>query len=347
MKTDLSQSCGHCWIFQICWHIEFSTFTGSSFRIWNSSTRILSPPLASFIVMLPPACFTSHSRMSGSRWVIIPLLLSGPWRSFLYSSVYSHHLFSISSVSVRSLPFLSFIVPIFAWNVPLVSLIFLKRLLVFPIPLFSSISLHWSLRKAFLSFLSSLWNSAFKSVYLSFSPLLFASLLSSAVCKASPDSYFAVLYFFFLGMVLISVSCTMSRTSVDSSSGTLSDLIPGIYLSLPLYSHKGFALGHTEWSSGFPYFLQFKSEFGNKEFMIWATVSSRSCFCWLHRASPFLAAKNIISLISVLTIRWCPCVESSLVLLEEGVYKQAFDKSHQSSVITLNIQGIVRTFLAW
>ena len=31
-----------------------------------------------------------------------------------------------------------------------------------------------------------------------------------------------------------------------------------------------------EWSSGFPYFLQFKSEFGNKEFMIWATVSSWS-----------------------------------------------------------------------
>ena len=39
-------------------------------------------------------------------------------------------------------------------------------------------------------------------------------------------------------------------------------------------------------SSGFPYFLQFKSEIGNKEFMIWATVSSQSCFCWLYRASP-------------------------------------------------------------
>ena len=51
-----------------------------------------------------------------------------------------------------------------------------------------------------------------------------------------------------------------------------------------------------------------------------ATVSSRSCFCWLYRASPSLAAKNIINLISVLTIWWCPCVESSLVLLEEGVY---------------------------
>ena len=53
--------------------------------------------------------------------------------------------------------------------------------------------------------------------------------------------------------------------------------------------------------------------------MIWATVISRSCFCWLYRASQSLAAKNIISLISVLTIWWCPCVESSLVLLEEGI----------------------------
>ena len=69
----------------------------------------------------------------------------------------------------------------------------------------------------------------------------------------------------------------------------------------------------------FPYFLQYKSEFFNEEFMIWATVSSRSCFCWLYRASPYLDAKNIINLISVLPIWWCPCVESSLVLLEECV----------------------------
>ena len=32
--------------FQICWHIEYSTFTASSLRIWNSSTGIPSPPLA-------------------------------------------------------------------------------------------------------------------------------------------------------------------------------------------------------------------------------------------------------------------------------------------------------------
>ena len=82
MKTDLLQSCGHCWVFQICWHTECSTFTASSFRIWNSSAGIPSPPLALFIVMLPKAHLTSHSRMSGSRWVISPSWLSGSWRSF-------------------------------------------------------------------------------------------------------------------------------------------------------------------------------------------------------------------------------------------------------------------------
>ena len=35
MKTDLFQSYGHCWVFQICWHIDCSTLTASSFRIWN------------------------------------------------------------------------------------------------------------------------------------------------------------------------------------------------------------------------------------------------------------------------------------------------------------------------
>ena len=86
MKTDLFQSCGHCWVFQICWHIECSIFTASSFRIWNSSTGIPPPPLAWFVVMLPKTHLTSHSRVSGSRWVITPLWLSGSLSSFLYSS---------------------------------------------------------------------------------------------------------------------------------------------------------------------------------------------------------------------------------------------------------------------
>ena len=51
MKTDLFQSYGHCWVFQIWWHIECITFTTSSFRIWNSSIGIPSPPLALFVVI--------------------------------------------------------------------------------------------------------------------------------------------------------------------------------------------------------------------------------------------------------------------------------------------------------
>ena len=128
----------------------------------------------------------------------------------------------ISFASVRSLPFLSFIEPIFAWNIPLISLIFLKRSLVFPLLLFSSISLHWSLRKAFLSLLAILWNSAFKWVYLSFSPLLFTSLLSQLFVRPPQTAILVFLHFFFLGMVLIPVSDTMSWSSIHRSSGTLS-----------------------------------------------------------------------------------------------------------------------------
>ena len=108
MKTDLFQSCGHCWVFQICWHIECSTFTASSFNIWNSSTGIPSPPLALFVVMLSKA----HS-------LHIPGCLAlGEWshhRDYLgHEDLFCTVLlcilaiFLISSASVRSIPFLSF-----------------------------------------------------------------------------------------------------------------------------------------------------------------------------------------------------------------------------------------------
>ena len=154
---DFFQSCGHCWVFQICWHIECSTLTASSFRIWNSSAGILSPPLALLIVMLPKAHLASHSRMSSSRWVTTLLWLSRSLRPFLFSSsVYSCH-FLISSAYVRSLLFLSFIMPLLARNVPLITPVFLKRYLVFPILYFSFISFHCSFKKAFLSLLAILW----------------------------------------------------------------------------------------------------------------------------------------------------------------------------------------------
>ena len=144
MKSDVFQSSGHCWIFQIFWHIDCSTFTASSFRVWDSSTGIPSPPLALFVEMLPKANLTLHSRMPGSRWVITQSWLSGRWRFFCIV------LLCILATSLL----------IFAWNIPLVSLIFLKRSLVFPVLLFSSISLHWwgVQNDKLLLFFSCLWN---------------------------------------------------------------------------------------------------------------------------------------------------------------------------------------------
>ena len=52
-------------------------------------------------------------------------------------------------------------------------------------------------------------------------------------------------------------------------------------------------------SSGFPYFLLFKSEFWNKELTIWAIDSSRSCFYWLYRVSSSSTAKNITKVIEL------------------------------------------------
>ena len=130
-------------------------------------------------------------------------------------------LFLISSQSFRSVEFLSFIEHIFAWNVPSVSLIFLRGSLVFPILLLSSIYLHWSLRKAVLSFLTNLGNTAFRCLYHSFSPFFFTSLLFTAIFKASLDTYCPVFHFFSMRIVLIPASCTMPWTSVHSLSCTL------------------------------------------------------------------------------------------------------------------------------
>ena len=144
--------------------------------------------------MLPKANLTSHSRMSGSRWVITLLWLSGTWRSFLYSSsVYSYQLFLISSASAMSIPFLSFIKPIFAWNVPLVSLIFLKRSLVFPILLFLLFLCtdHWGR----LSYLSLLFFGTLHSNGCIFPFLLcFALLFFSQLFVRPPQT--AILLFF-------------------------------------------------------------------------------------------------------------------------------------------------------
>ena len=80
------------------------------------------------------------------------------------------------------------------------------------------------LRKTFLSLLAIPWNSAFRYLSYIFPFLLCFSLLffSQLFVRPPQTAILLFLHFFSMGMALIPVSCTMSRTSVHSSSGTLS-----------------------------------------------------------------------------------------------------------------------------
>ena len=135
--------------------------------------------------MLSKAHLTSHYRMSGSVsdhtiviiWVVkiffvqffcifLPPLLS----TFCFCSVHTTSALYCAPLCMKcSLGISNFLEEIY-------SLSYL---------LFSSISLHWSLRKSFLSLLAILWNSAFKWEYLSLSSLIFTYLLFTAMCRAS------------------------------------------------------------------------------------------------------------------------------------------------------------------
>ena len=177
----------------------------------------------------------------------------------------------------------------------LISPIFLKRPLVFPIlfffPLFLCI-VHLR-RSSYLSFLFS--GTLFIYIYLFISPLPFSLLLFSAIHKTSLDNCFVFLHFFFpLGAVLITASGTILLTSIHSSSGTLPTRANPLNLSVT----------STVWE-------------------LISTVTSMSCFCWLYRAYPSLAEKNVISLISVLTIWWYSYVELYFALLEKVACCQA------------------------
>ena len=205
----------------------------------NCSAGIPSPPLALFVVMLPKAHLTSHSNMSGSKWVTMLLWFSG-LRPLLYN-FFCVFLPPLFNAYIGSLLFLSFIMLICAWNVPLISPIFLTRSQVFPILLFSSFSLCCPYKKIVLCLLAVLWNSAFSWVHLS--PWCFASLLCSDIYKAfSSDNHFAFLHLFFFGMVLVTAYCTVLQTSVHSFSGTPSIKSNPLNLFTPLlYNGEGSA----------------------------------------------------------------------------------------------------------
>ena len=139
----------------------------------------------------------------------------------------------------------------------------------------------------------------------------FAALLFSAICKASSDNHFACLHYFFLWMVLITASCTMSQTSVHSPSGTLSirsNSISRFHCIIVRDMIKVI----PEWSSGFLYF-NFSLNLAIKN--SWYEPQSAPGLVFADWwASPSSATKNIINLISALTIWWCPCAVFSCVV---------------------------------
>ena len=123
----------------------------SSFRNLNSSAGIASHPLDLLTAVLLEAHLALQNVwLWGTNYALVVIRFI---TIFLYSSsMYTFHLFLISSVSTRSLPFLSFIVPIFGQNASMVFAMFLKRSPVFSRSLYSIIK-HCLLKKAFLSLL--------------------------------------------------------------------------------------------------------------------------------------------------------------------------------------------------
>ena len=121
----------------------------------------------------------------------------------------------------RSLPFLSFIVLICVWNFPLVSIIFLKRSLVFPIlclPLFLCI-VHWIRPYQSLLFSGALCSVGFIVPFLPCFLLLFFPQL---FVKPPQTTTLPSCIFFSFGKILVTASCTMLWTSVHGSLGTQS-----------------------------------------------------------------------------------------------------------------------------
>ena len=140
------------------------------------------------------------------------------WRPFLYSSVYSCHLFLIFSAFVRSLLFLSFFMPILAEIFPWYLQFSWRDLYSFLFccfPLFVSI-VH--LRRP--SYHSLLFSETLHSVgyifpFLSYLLLLFFPLLFVSPPQTTTNAF---LHFFFFGMGLVMASGTMLWTSVHSFS---------------------------------------------------------------------------------------------------------------------------------
>ena len=88
-----------------------STFTASSFRVWNSSVGNSITSISFVLDDASKGPLGLAFQISDSTWVIIPPWLPG-WKSILYRySVYSCHLFLISSASLAPYYFCPLLCP--------------------------------------------------------------------------------------------------------------------------------------------------------------------------------------------------------------------------------------------
>ena len=81
MKTDLFQSCGHCWVFQICWHVACCTFTASY------TLSLLCTVCTLLFVPFPLALNYDHVFMTitCTFWIASVNIYSFIWMNYNYS----------------------------------------------------------------------------------------------------------------------------------------------------------------------------------------------------------------------------------------------------------------------
>ena len=105
MKTDLFQSCGHCCVFQICWHIECTTeppglplictaMSQSPKAGSQAASSLLCAPSYDFTPqsVFPTKCFISFSKYTYLTPQYIPYPSFIPWDSYCQQGQKKKHL---------------------------------------------------------------------------------------------------------------------------------------------------------------------------------------------------------------------------------------------------------------
>ena len=143
MNTDIFLSYGHCRIFQISWHIDYSTLTAPPFRIWNVSAGIPSPPLTLF--MVKPIWLHTPECLALGEWPQHHGYLAHWFFFFFFFCVFLLHLLNLFCFCCFCCFCPSFCLSLHE-SFPC-QLQFCFRYHIFSILLFHFISLHFHLRR--------------------------------------------------------------------------------------------------------------------------------------------------------------------------------------------------------